>query len=797
MALVSKTIPNLVQGVSQQPEVLRLASQFTTQVNGFSSVVEGLKKRPPTNHIKKISTTALTNAYVHTINRDLTERYIVVITNGSIRVFDTSGTEKSVVMQTGASAYLTSSNPRTEISCTSIADFTFVLNKTITATMSATTSPAKIQQAVYTCTQAINGIKYSITIDGTTYNTTLATTGSVTTEQVRDNLRTAIGSPAGFTFANIGNSSFSIIKANGTLNVSASDSYGDEASQVIKDTVTDFNDLPLPAINNMVVEVTGDATNKFDNYYVKFIESSGGDGVWEETVAPNTVIEIDETKMPHVLIRTADGNFRFTQCDDSQYTISAVTYDVPAWGNRVAGDLTSAPDPSFIGRKINEIFFHRNRLGFLSDENIVMSRSGEFFQFFPETVTQVLDTDPIDVASTHSKVSILRHAISFDEELLLLSDQTQFILTGANILTPTNVAINVTTEFENDRNIKPINAGSNVIFGFPKGNYVGFREYFISSDTDVKQAEDITANVPKFIPKNVFKITTATNENIVVAITSDEVNAMYVYQYYVSGNKRLQSAWHKWVVGNVANTTILNADFIENTLYLVIQRGTDVFIETVDISPNLTDTGASYLTHLDRKIQENSTGVSRSYNAGTDQTTITIPYAIKNTMSVVVRNGASGVAGREINIVSQTTNGTTIVVTGNVTTTNLFIGETYNFTFTFSQQFMQDQDTAGAKISIKEGRLQIRSWKISYNDTAFFTTLVQPVGRDSSATTFTGTITGTGLLGTVNLEDGDYEFSIQSENDKFTVAISNDSHLPSNFINASWNGYYVSPTTRI
>ncbi len=797
MALVSKTIPNLVQGVSQQPEVLRLASQFTTQVNGFSSVVEGLKKRPPTNHIKKISTTALTNAYVHTINRDLTERYIVVITNGSIRVFDTSGNEKSVVMQTGASAYLTSTNPRTEISCTSIADYTFVLNKTITATMSATTSPAKIQQAVYTCTQAINGIKYSITIDGTTYNTTLATTGSVTTENVRDNLRTAIGSPAGFTFANIGNSSFSIIKASGTLNVSASDSYGDEASQVIKDTVTDFNDLPLPAINNMVVEVTGDATNKFDNYYVKFIESSGGDGVWEETVAPNTVIEINETKMPHVLIRTADGNFRFTQCDDSQYVISAVTYDVPAWGNRVAGDLISAPDPSFIGRKINEIFFHRNRLGFLSDENIVMSRSGEFFQFFPETVTQVLDTDPIDVASTHSKVSILRHAISFDEELLLLSDQTQFILTGANVLTPTNVAINVTTEFENDRNIKPINAGSNVIFGFPKGNYVGFREYFISSDTDVKQAEDITANVPKFIPKNVFKITTATNENIVVAITSDEVNAMYVYQYYVSGNKRLQSAWHKWVVGSASNTTILNADFIENTLYLVIQRGTDVFIETVDISPNLTDTGASYLTHLDRKIQENSTGVSRSYNAGTDQTTITIPYAIKNTMSVVIRNGASGVAGREINIVSQTVNGTTIVVTGDVTTSNLFIGEIYNFTFTFSQQFMQDQDTAGAKISVKEGRLQIRSWKISYNDTAYFTTLVQPVGRDSSATTFTGTITGTGLLGTVNLEDGDYEFSIQSENDKFTVTINNDSHLPSNFINASWNGYYVSPATRI
>ena len=44
MPLVSRTIPNFVQGVSQQPEVLRLSSQATTQLNGFSSVVEGLKK---------------------------------------------------------------------------------------------------------------------------------------------------------------------------------------------------------------------------------------------------------------------------------------------------------------------------------------------------------------------------------------------------------------------------------------------------------------------------------------------------------------------------------------------------------------------------------------------------------------------------------------------------------------------------------------------------------------------------------------------------------------------------------
>jgi len=166
-------------------------------------------------------------------------------------------------------------------------------------------------------------------------------------------------------------------------------------------------------------------------------------------------------------------------------------------------------------------------------------------------------------------------------------------------------------------------------------------------------------------------------------------------------------------------------------------------------------------------------------------------------MSVVVRSGASGVAGREVTIVTQTTNTSSIVVSGDVTSTNLFIGEEYNFTFTFSQQFLQDSDASGNKISIKEGRLQIRSWTINYNDTGFFTTLVQPLARSSSTTTFTGTIIGTGLLGTVNLEDGDYSFAVQTENESLVVTISNNSHLPSNFINASWNGYYVSPSARI
>ena len=789
MALVSRTIPNLVQGVSQQPEVLRLNSQASEQINGFSSVVEGLKKRPNTDYVAKLSATSFGNAYIHTINRDANERYIVVITNGSIAVYDVLGNSKTVVNQTNATNYLSSSNPKQDFTCMTVADYTFIVNKNTITAMDSTTSGAKVEQAVYSVLQGVNSTKYSITIDGSTFSFTSSNTDS---EAIRDGLFSAIGSPSGITLTKIGNSSFAIVKSSGTLEVTASDGYGDDASQVVKDKVQNFSDLPVPAINNQIVQVTGDANNGFDDYYVKFIEA---DNLWQETIAPDTEFKLDADTMPHVLIRTADGNFRFTQADGSTYTLSGTDYDVPQWGDRICGDIDSVPNPTFVGRRLNDIFFHRNRLGFLADENVIMSRSSEFFEFFPETITQVLDTDPIDVASTHTKVSILRHSISFDEELLLFSDQTQFILSGGATLTSENISINVTTEFEADKNVTPVGAGSNVYFAFNKGNFTGIRELFIASDTDTKQADDITANVPKYIPSNLFKLASATTENILVGLSSDESNALFVYQYYVSQNRRLQSAWSKWTFGTSTTDNILNVDFIENELFIVNERSDGVYLEKIDISPALTDTGETYLTHLDRKLDNSE--VTESYDAGTNQTTITLPYQIKNTMKVVGRSGASNKAGQAIATVSQTVGGTDIVVSGDITAQNYFVGEQYEFKFVFSQQFIQVADTQGSRISVKEGRLQIRNWNVSFNDTGYFTTEVKPIGRDISSTTYTGTITGTGLLGTVNLEDGDYTFAVQSENDKLTVTIKNDSHLPSNFINASWQGYYVTASQRV
>jgi hypothetical protein len=223
-----------------------------------------------------------------------------------------------------------------------------------------------------------------------------------------------------------------------------------------------------------------------------------------------------------------------------------------------------------------------------------------------------------------------------------------------------------------------------------------------------------------------------------------------------------------------------------------MERSDGVYIETMDVAPATVDASADYLTHLDRKISNDTSGVSESYNAGTNQTTITIPYTRDNAMKVVGASTASNVAGQAIDTVSQS--GTSIVVSGDITAYDYYLGETYTFSYTFSQQYMAlgDQYASGTRTRVRQGRLQIRNWTVSYNDTAYFVATVTPDARDTSTTTFTGTIVGSGLAGTVNLEDGSFTFAVQSRNEGLTIALTNDSHLPCNFVNAEYEGYYES-----
>ena len=100
MAQLRRPIASLLNGVSQEAPSLRLPSQCDAQVNGYSSLSDGLRKRPALEHIKKLSGTVHTSAHVHTINWAADEQFIIVIVDSNIFAYDLDG--NSVVINSPA-----------------------------------------------------------------------------------------------------------------------------------------------------------------------------------------------------------------------------------------------------------------------------------------------------------------------------------------------------------------------------------------------------------------------------------------------------------------------------------------------------------------------------------------------------------------------------------------------------------------------------------------------------------------------------------------------------------------------
>nr|BAR36672.1 tail tubular protein B [uncultured Mediterranean phage uvMED] len=877
MPLVSGAIPNLINGVSQQPPSLRLPTQGDIQENGLSSVVRGLEKRPGTQHIAEVdSSFSDSSAFIHTIQRDEEEAYVAVLTDNSIKVFDligkyapyhatntttaASGNEIPVYKNTNKDAltstetdYLTvlsGNNAQETFGSTTVADYTFILNRTKTVTRSTSEYSHRRPYEAYVYVaggdfKSTYTVNVSFVKSGTTYkftasvktpdgvvksNTTandtpspvttqlnnqeaaktsniakslatgssgltagsnvitdLVITNALTHTNIRDATKWKVGTAytADATEVAIGTEvdTFTVhyntdenhiyIRSNSVdFDVTVSDGSGgtDITSFVGHKEVASFGKLPatLPKeaeygfngstiavgndTNGFTIKVGGDTKEAQDDFYVYWNGKS-----WKETVKPRyTNVTDDEYKlkfnaetMPHQLRKAFDG--------DKVYFI----FEQAPWKSRTVGDNDTNPFPSFTDFEINDVFFHRNRLGFLSDENVIFSEAGGFFNLFSTTTLTILDSEPIDVAVSNNQVSILRHAIPFNESLLIFSDLQQFKVSAGELLTPTSVSIDVSTNFEVDTRSKPVPAGRYVYFPFKRGSFSGVREYFLDISTETSDAQEVTAHVPEYIKGNIVQLASSSNEDILLALGNTDKKNLYVYKYFWSGSEKLQSSWSTWTFdGEVLSMSILGSD-----VFLLIKRSSKLYLEKLTLStdPASLIMDDSQSVHLDRRVELKTGGLT------------SIPYADATGVQYVVETGK---------IITQSDVSAQLALSKSV-----FAGIPFTFKYRVSEQVYKQNE-----VTVEIARLQIRNMSFNYSETGFFEVVVTPLpssGRVARTNTFSGVIVGSTVLNKQTLQSGTFRVPVLSKSDNVIIEIQNNKHLPSRLQSAEYEGFLV------
>ena len=684
-----------------------------------------------------------------------------------------------------AGAYLKDADPE-DIEILTINDYTFVLNKNKTTAMKATTSTAQPNEAFVVIRTVAYNADYKVTINGTTKtHSTPDTVSGATLDagSVAAALTTDINTISGITATQVGPGIY--ITGTSAFTISTAGSSSEEGLFAFQEQINVASRLPNQCENGYIVRVTNSDDVNADDVYVEFKTSNNaarGPGVWEETIAPGLQFEIDETTMPHQLVRQATGVFK---------------YEPVNWTNRLVGDNTTNPIPSFIGKKINNLFFYRNRLGLLANEAVIMSRAGDYFNFFANSSQVVAADDPIDLQATSVRPVSLNYTLSSSVGLLVFGPNEQFLLsTDADVLSPTTTKINTISTFECDADVDAVAVGTAQAF-ISKSNL--YSKLFLMLNVQKEAAaaiDEATQNVPEYVPSDIDTMVSSPAMSI-ISLGKSGSDTVYQHRFFIQGDNRVQT-WYKWKL-----TGDLRLQFFDKTTYYAVtSSGGNVYLTSYDLT-QASESG--YLTlptgeKTDVCLDMFNINPYRTYSSSTKKTTVTLPFDhIAGKKLAVVAIGtyigdvisATDEAEGSVDYFedSAITNNQ-ITLNGDYRGRDLIVGYVYDMTVELPTLYAV-QTEGRSSVADNTADLILHRIKVSTGLTGPITYKVDITGKDSWSNVVNVTLPNTYVLNNVNLAaSATHDVPIYQRNENLTIKIIGDTPFPISLLNIVWEGNY-------
>lgn len=605
------------------------------------------------------------------------------------------------------------------------------------------------------------GVTITVTINGTPFSYTTTGVGVTISSVVIAGLAAAITGTAGITV------STSTDPLYNRLNIST--------------TTLTFPDVTIAASANEAHLFNNPGLSMVTNEHVGRTLKNLSDGS-TGTITANT----DTTITVAALAGGVDNVFNPGDLVSVIGTGRYFIFEPCPWDLRAAGDLTLAPLPSFVDNEIADAFFYQNRLGFISNENVVLSESGNLFNFFRTTVTQLPDSDPIDVKSAHREVSLFKSAQLFNGSLYLTSDNAEWLVSGEPTLTPSSIRIDLVGQFPNSPTVRPVVCGTRMYAARGKGGFTQVQEFYIppsmsiTSENTQFAAVDVTADAPKYIKGNPLAFAGDASLGILALLTDENGQTLYIYSFALdpSNGQRSQSSWSRW---QFASGQIIGIDIVDGKLGVLALRSDGAYLGTIDLNVALdasqTDEPSRY---ADWSI--NNPG-GTAYDAGTDTTTWTLPYSV----AVDGSEGDISVALRTAPFTRFTVtrpSPTTVATSGDHHLDDVAVGVLYTFTYNLSRLYFRPQNDEPDT----RGWLVVRWLDILFHDSTDFDVTVALTGRPS----FTKSFASGG-----DPTSGKLHAPVLGRNEYADITISSTSPGVCAISSLDWEGDYATRSRRI
>jgi hypothetical protein len=537
---------------------------------------------------------------------------------------------------------------------------------------------------------------------------------------------------------------------------------------VITDQVNDVTGLPFQCKHGYIVKVSNSSSTD-DDYYLRFEGNGGGSGPgsWVECAEPGIADTINPLTVPLVIQRQGNGQFIVKRFGYAQRTV---------------GDTNTNPEPSYIGKTINKVVFFRNRLAFLSDENVILSQPGDLGNFFVNTALTVSGTDPIDISCSSKYPAILFDALEVNTGLIVFAANQQFLLaTDSDILNPDTARLSSISTYNYNTALSPFSTGT--LAGF-LDNAGAHTRFFVMSNV-AREGEPNVNELSKVVSTALSKdidLLADSRENTTIFFGKKNSDEVFGYKYFNVADKQVQSSWFRFKL----TRPIVYHCCVNDTYIFVDDQN---FLQKINLirddDTTFTENSEEYIVHLDNYVA--ATG--GSYNSTTRQTSFNLSWISsitdKSVNLVAVKPGADGLIVLDVDVPSS---GTTVTVPGNET--SLTFGYAYTMQIDFPRFFVQ-KVSGERTVNEERGSLVVHRIKPSFGRLGQYETVVKRTGKVDYVDDFTSSTYNQYLIADVQVED---EFTgtvpVYEKNDNFSLSIKSNSPLPATLISLTWEGDY-------